>query len=187
MIYAGEIIDPNIDALRENMRSDLSFYNFSSKDGIVDARFKGNLSRFINHGDCGDDNLRSEDMMSEGRYKIGFYASRLIEVGEELFFNYDGQGLLYQNFKEKYPFIRSSRRQSNKMRNWSQYKCFIEYYYVSNCTIIIKYMQKVKEHSYPPWIISIVVVEFDLDEGTTSSPRSKSHAFSSSSTWTPTR
>lgn len=117
MIYAGEIIDPNIDALRENMRSDLSFYNFSSKDGIVDARFKGNLSRFINHGDCGDDNLRSEDMMSEGRYKIGFYASRLIEVGEELFFNYDGQGLLYQNFKEKYPFIRSSRRQSNKMRN----------------------------------------------------------------------
>ena len=90
MIYAGEIIDPNIDALRENMRSDLSFYNFSSKDGIVDARFKGNLSRFINHGDCGDDNLRSEDMMSEGRYKIGFYASRLIEIGEELFFNYDG-------------------------------------------------------------------------------------------------
>ena len=52
-IYAGEIIDHAIDSIRESMRVDLTFYNFSSKEGTIDARFMGNLSRFINHGDNG--------------------------------------------------------------------------------------------------------------------------------------
>ena len=53
-------------------------------------------------------------MMSEGRYKITFFASRMIDVGEELFFDYDGQGILYKNFKEKYPFIRSTKKHGSK-------------------------------------------------------------------------
>ncbi len=32
---------------------DLSFYNFGSPEGTIDARFMGNLSRFINHGNAG--------------------------------------------------------------------------------------------------------------------------------------
>jgi SET domain-containing protein len=116
MIYAGELIEPAVDALRETLSVDSNFYNFSSKEGTVDARFMGNLSRFINHGNEGEDNLRSEEMVSEGRYKIGFYANRLIEAGEELFFNYDGEGKLYANFREKYPFIKGSKRLSKQSK-----------------------------------------------------------------------
>lgn len=70
----------------------------------------GNQSRFINHGDQGKENLRSENILTQGRYKIGFYAERDIEMGEELFFDYDGEGELYKNYKDKYPFINSKAK-----------------------------------------------------------------------------
>lgn len=34
-----------------------------------------------------------------------FFASRDIEAGEELFFNYDGDGQIAKHHAEKYPFI----------------------------------------------------------------------------------
>lgn len=105
MIYSGELIDQSVDLLRESLSIDNSFYNFGSPEGTIDARFMGNQSRFINHADQGNDNLRSENIFSEGRYKIAFYAERDIEAGEELFFDYDGEGELYKNYKHKYPFI----------------------------------------------------------------------------------
>lgn len=67
-----------MDLLRESLSVDLSFYNFGSPEGTIDARFMGNVSRFINHGNAGEDNLRSENILSEGRYKIGLYANRNI-------------------------------------------------------------------------------------------------------------
>lgn len=51
MIYTGEVIDNGIEALRETLRLDETFYNFGSPEGTVDGRFMGNLSRFINHAD----------------------------------------------------------------------------------------------------------------------------------------
>ena len=61
---------------------DLSFYNFGSPEGTIDARFMGNISRFINHGNVGEnENLRSENILSNGRYKIAFYALRDISIG----------------------------------------------------------------------------------------------------------
>lgn len=53
--YTGEHINSNIDAIREAMIKDLSFYNFDSPNGkssqsSIDARFMGNKARFINHG-----------------------------------------------------------------------------------------------------------------------------------------
>lgn len=53
MIYSGELIDQSIDLLREVLSVDSTFYNFGSPEGTIDARFMGNLSRFINHGDHG--------------------------------------------------------------------------------------------------------------------------------------
>lgn len=74
MIYTGELIDQSIDVLRESLSVDHSFYNFGSPEGTIDARFMGNLSRFINHGDQGMDNLVCDNVLSEGRYKIAFFA-----------------------------------------------------------------------------------------------------------------
>ncbi len=52
-IYTGELIDSSIDLLRESLSVDLSFYNFGSPEGTIDARYMGNVSRFINHGNVG--------------------------------------------------------------------------------------------------------------------------------------
>lgn len=53
MIYSGELIDHSIDILRESLSVDNTFYNFGSPEGTIDARFMGNASRFINHGNNG--------------------------------------------------------------------------------------------------------------------------------------
>lgn len=66
----------------------------------------GNKSRFINHGSDREANLFSEIKMGEGRYVIGFYASRDVKRGEELLFNYDGTGEL-KKYGKKYPFIKN--------------------------------------------------------------------------------
>lgn len=109
MIYTGELIDNSIDLLRESLSVDNSFYNFGSPEGTIDARFMGNPSRFINHANNGEENLYSQNVLTEGRIKVAFYATRDIEEGEELFFDYDGEGLLYKNYKDKYPFIKSKK------------------------------------------------------------------------------
>jgi SET domain-containing protein len=74
----------------------------------------GNNSRFINHGDLGKDNVRSTNVFTDGSYKIGFYAMRDIEKGEELFFDYDGEGQLYKHYKDKYPFIKNKKQKRNE-------------------------------------------------------------------------
>lgn len=53
------------------MIKDLSFYNFDSPNGktvnaSIDARFMGNKARFINHGNEGEQNLKSETITSNG-------------------------------------------------------------------------------------------------------------------------
>jgi SET domain-containing protein len=42
----------------------------------------GNCSRFINHADLGKENLFSQNIFTEGRCKIGFYAIRDIDKDE---------------------------------------------------------------------------------------------------------
>ena len=79
------------------MIKDLSFYNFDSPNGkntsaSIDARFMGNKARFINHGNEGEQNLKAENIFSNGTEYIALYATRDILCGEELTFNYDGNG-----------------------------------------------------------------------------------------------
>ena len=89
---------------------DSTLYNFSSPEGTIDARYIGNEARFINHGDPPLENVYSQNILTQGRYRIAFFALRDIVPDEELFFNYDGSGELYKNYKQKYPFIREKKR-----------------------------------------------------------------------------
>ena len=82
------------------------FYNFANHGITIDARYIGNKARFINHGNDKESNLTSEIKISDGKYVIGFYATKEIKKGEELLFNYDGSGQLKKH-QNKYPFIKN--------------------------------------------------------------------------------
>ncbi|KAK4712878.1 hypothetical protein R3W88_018785 [Solanum pinnatisectum] len=88
--YIGEVID---DALCEKRLWDMKYKGVQNfymcelrKDFTIDATFKGNLSRFLNHS-C-DPNCKLEKWQVEGETRIGVFSARFIEVGEPLTYDY---------------------------------------------------------------------------------------------------
>ncbi|KAK3437813.1 hypothetical protein EUGRSUZ_C01233 [Eucalyptus grandis] len=88
--YIGEVID---DALCEKRLWDMKFRGMKNfymcevrKDFTIDATFKGNASRFLNHG-C-DPNCFLEKWQVEGETRVGVFAARSIKVGEPLTYDY---------------------------------------------------------------------------------------------------
>ncbi|XP_042433222.1 histone-lysine N-methyltransferase ASHR3-like [Zingiber officinale] len=88
--YIGEVID---DALCEKRlwdmkhRGDQNFYMCElHKDFTIDATFKGNTSRFLNHS-C-HPNCKLEKWQVDGETRVGVFASRSIEIGEPLTYDY---------------------------------------------------------------------------------------------------
>ncbi|KAI9117622.1 hypothetical protein K1719_011788 [Acacia pycnantha] len=88
--YIGEVID---DALCEKRLWDMKYkgeQNFYMceirKDFTIDATFKGNTSRFLNHS-C-DPNCVLEKWQVDGETRVGIFAARSIEVGEPLTYDY---------------------------------------------------------------------------------------------------
>ncbi|KAJ8562146.1 hypothetical protein K7X08_011437 [Anisodus acutangulus] len=88
--YIGEVID---DALCEKRLWDMKYKGVKNfymcelrKDFIIDATFKGNLSRFLNHS-C-DPNCKLEKWQVEGETRVGVFAAQSIEVGEPLTYDY---------------------------------------------------------------------------------------------------
>ncbi|KAF3452908.1 hypothetical protein FNV43_RR03341 [Rhamnella rubrinervis] len=88
--YIGEVID---DALCEQRLWDMKYkgvHNFYMceirKDFTIDATYKGNGSRFLNHS-C-NPNCILEKWQVDGETRVGVFASRSIEVGEPLTYDY---------------------------------------------------------------------------------------------------
>ncbi|KAK8545156.1 hypothetical protein V6N12_026001 [Hibiscus sabdariffa] len=88
--YIGEVID---DAQCEKRLWDMKYKGVNNfymceirKDFTIDATFKGNTSRFLNHS-C-DPNCVLEKWQVEGETRVGVFASRSIEVGEPLTYDY---------------------------------------------------------------------------------------------------
>lgn len=88
--YTGEVID---DALCEQRLWDLKYKGVNDfymceigKDFTIDATFKGNLSRFLNHS-C-DPNCILEKWQVEGETRVGVFAAQSIEPGEPLTYDY---------------------------------------------------------------------------------------------------
>ncbi|XP_059454726.1 histone-lysine N-methyltransferase ASHR3-like [Corylus avellana] len=88
--YIGEVID---DALCEQRLWDMKYkgaQNFYMceirKDFTIDATFKGNASRFLNHG-C-DPNCVLEKWQVEGEIRVGVFAARSVDIGEPLTYDY---------------------------------------------------------------------------------------------------
>ncbi|XP_027066288.2 histone-lysine N-methyltransferase ASHR3-like [Coffea arabica] len=88
--YVGEVIN---DALCEQRLWEMKFKEVKNfymceirKDFTIDATFKGNSSRFLNHS-C-NPNCKLEKWQVEGETRVGVFASRTIEVGEPLTYDY---------------------------------------------------------------------------------------------------
>ncbi|CAH9086482.1 unnamed protein product [Cuscuta epithymum] len=88
--YIGEVID---DAMCEKRlwemkyKREKNFYMCELwKDFTIDATFKGNFSRFLNHS-C-DPNCKLEKWQVEHETRVGVFADRDIEVGEPLTYDY---------------------------------------------------------------------------------------------------
>ncbi|XP_057459380.1 histone-lysine N-methyltransferase ASHR3 isoform X2 [Actinidia eriantha] len=88
--YIGEVID---DAMCEQRLWDMKYRGVNNfymcelrKDFTIDATFKGNSSRFLNHS-C-DPNCKLEKWHVEGETRVGVFAARSIKVGEPLTYDY---------------------------------------------------------------------------------------------------
>lgn len=86
--YKGELISQE-EAERRGIEYDLRHHSFLfnySKEHVLDAARKGNKARFLNHAE--KSNCVTLYKFCSGNLKVGLFATRNIEAGEELFFNY---------------------------------------------------------------------------------------------------
>uniref|UniRef100_A0A0E0EM28 SET domain-containing protein n=1 Tax=Oryza meridionalis TaxID=40149 RepID=A0A0E0EM28_9ORYZ len=88
--FVGEVIDDETCEERlEDMRrrGDKNFYMCKvKKDFVIDATFKGNDCRFFNHS-C-EPNCQLQKWQVNGKTRLGVFASKAIEVGEPLTYDY---------------------------------------------------------------------------------------------------
>ncbi|UXI14617.1 uncharacterized protein NH340_JMT00560 [Sarcoptes scabiei] len=93
MEYIGEVIDPFMFHKRVEKYSKLKlehYYFMALKsDEIIDATYKGNVTRFINHS-C-EPNAVTQKWTVNGQLRIGFFTIRSIAAGEEITFDYQFQ------------------------------------------------------------------------------------------------
>ncbi|NXE07530.1 EHMT1 methyltransferase, partial [Lophotis ruficrista] len=99
--YVGELISDSEADVREE---DSYLFDLDNKDGevyCIDARFYGNISRFINHL-CEPNLIPVRVFMSHQDLRfprIAFFSTRHIEAGEEIGFDY---GDRFWDIKGKY-------------------------------------------------------------------------------------
>ena len=97
--YKGELINDDIVNKRDRFKDyDRSTYMFKLDDEYtVDSRKMGNMLRYANHSKI-NANAYPKIIFSGGHRKIGLFAKKNIRKGEEILFDYDGQGILGKQF-----------------------------------------------------------------------------------------
>ncbi|KAF3684445.1 Histone-lysine N-methyltransferase ASHH3 [Capsicum annuum] len=88
--YVGEVIDDKTceERLWKMKHSgEKNFYLCEiNRDMVIDATYKGNKSRYINHSCC--PNTEMQRWMIDGETRIGIFATRDIKKGEQLTYDY---------------------------------------------------------------------------------------------------
>ncbi|CAA3018836.1 histone-lysine N-methyltransferase ASHH3 [Olea europaea subsp. europaea] len=88
--YVGEVIDDKTCEERlwkMKHRGETNFYLCEiNRDMVIDATYKGNKSRYINHSCC--PNTEMQKWMIDGETRIGIFATRDIVKGEHLTYDY---------------------------------------------------------------------------------------------------
>lgn len=88
--YVGEVIDDKTCEERlwkMKHRGETNFYLCEiNRDMVIDATYKGNKSRFINHSCC--PNTEMQKWRIDGETRIGIFATRDIKKGEHLTYDY---------------------------------------------------------------------------------------------------
>ena len=97
--YKGELINDEIVNKRDKFKDyEGSTYMFKLDDEYtVDSRRMGNMLRYANHSKI-NSNSYTKIIFSRGHRKIGLFAKKNIKKGEEILFDYDGQGILVKQF-----------------------------------------------------------------------------------------
>ena len=108
--YKGELINDDIVNKRDRFKEyERSTYMFKLDDEYtVDSRRMGNMLRYANHSK-NRSNSFTKIVFSSGHRKIGLFAKKNIKKGEEILFDYDGQGILGKQF----PWINNEKKLSN--------------------------------------------------------------------------
>ncbi|EYU46331.1 hypothetical protein MIMGU_mgv1a025945mg, partial [Erythranthe guttata] len=88
--YVGEVIDDKTCEERlwkMKHRGETNFYLCEiNRDMVIDATYKGNKSRYINHSCC--PNTEMQKWMIDGETRIAIFATRDIKKGEHLTYDY---------------------------------------------------------------------------------------------------
>ncbi|KFX96984.1 hypothetical protein O988_05065 [Pseudogymnoascus sp. VKM F-3808] len=87
--YVGEIIDHTEVDRRDDLVKKMGMsYNFDlNMDVVIDAMWFGNATRFINHSEVRK-NCRAKVLLVNSEHRIAFFATKNLNAGEELFFDY---------------------------------------------------------------------------------------------------
>lgn len=88
--YIGEVVNLNSDEGSERLdmysKSTCTYMMKLGSNEVIDPTYKGNMARFINHS-C-DPNCETQKWNVLGEISVGIFATRDIEMGQELSFNY---------------------------------------------------------------------------------------------------
>ena len=90
-------------------------FNINSKLDFITIKC-GGITRYINHGSFGEENVKADEMMVNGNPYIAFYALRDIEKYEELLYDYSYDKNSMPEWNKKYNEMMKERKKKEKRR-----------------------------------------------------------------------